>query len=112
MELEELKPYFRKVAADKKAIGFIMALQPTRPNENASMEDVFQLAKSQGFALSAFVIVRPYRDRKHACWSEPSVAIQRLSRKGIRVGKLDARTGLPHRNARAIRRVLDLKLAK
>ena len=104
--IKKLASAFKKVAADKNAIGFVIALQPNRPNRRASMENIFDMALSYGFDVAAFVIDRPYRTVPYARWSDPQFAIDRLKAIGIAARRLNARQVSPHRNAKTVLRAL------
>ena len=86
-DLEELKHTLDQVSSREGCSGFVMAIQPSRPNVRLSMEQIFSEVRGRNFQVCAYVL-DPGRNNNQVPFEAVS---ERLAAFGIVPTPLDGR---------------------
>jgi hypothetical protein len=88
LDIQELRSKLKLVAKDRSLLGFVIAIQPTRPRSRISMEDIFACAREvSGFSMYAF-LVEPKYGKASARYDEVKSRLQPFP---VRLAILDGR---------------------
>lgn len=102
---KELKQVLKK-ANDPKCRGVIIAIQPNKPRDKISMEEICQLATEIGYKLYGYALDPPYKEKADNDSKQANIEADvkaRLKGLGVTIKTLDARK-FPLENAMIIQK--------